>query len=329
MSGFQNIIGHEQLIEHLRNALQMNKISHAYLFQGDSGSGKRTVADAFAMALQCEEGGSEPCGGCHSCRQAASRNHPDIIYVTHEKPGSIGVDEIRDQLVSDIQIKPYNGKYKVYIVAEAEKMTVQAQNALLKTLEEPPAYVVILLLTTNAESLLETIRSRCVLLNLRPVPAGRVKQYLMENLEIPDYQAEVCVAFAQGNSGKAVMLASSDNFHEIKTSALQLLRNVEEMDINEIVASVKSIVQYKITINDYLDILAVWFRDVLYFKATRDADGIVFKDQMKSIRDNARTSSYEGIELILQAIQTAKERLDANVNFELTMELLFLTMKEN
>ena len=92
MSGFQNIIGHEQLIEHLRNALQMNKISHAYLFQGDSGSGKRTVADAFAMALQCEEGGSEPCGGCHSCRQAASRNHPDIIYVTHEKPGSIGVD---------------------------------------------------------------------------------------------------------------------------------------------------------------------------------------------------------------------------------------------
>ena len=87
--------------------------------------------------------------------------------------------------------------------------------------------------------------------------------------------------------------------------------------------------QYKITINDYLDILAVWFRDVLYFKATRDADGVVFKDQMKSIRDNARTSSYEGIELILQAIQTAKARLDANVNFELTMELLFLTMKEN
>ena len=125
------------------------------------------------------------------------------------------------------------------------------------------------------------------------------------------------------------MLASSDNFHEIKTSALQLLRNVKEMDINEIVTAVRSIVQYKITINDYLDILAVWFRDVLYFKATRDADGVVFKDQMKSIRDNARTSSYEGIELILQAIQTAKARLDANVNFELTMELLFLTMKEN
>ena len=329
MSGFQNIIGHEQLVEHLKNAIQMNKVSHAYLLQGDSGSGKRTVADAFAMTLQCQEGGSEPCGGCRSCRQAASRNHPDIIYVTHEKPNSIGVDEIRDQLVSDIQIKPYNGKYKVYIVAEAEKMTVQAQNALLKTLEEPPAYAVILLLTSNAESLLETIRSRCVLLNLRPVPDSRVKQYLMEKLEIPDYQAEICVAFAQGNIGKAVMLASSDNFHEIKASALQLLGNIKQMDINEIVAAVKSIVQYKITIDDYLDILGVWFRDVLYFKATRDADGVVFKDQMKNIRDNARTSSYEGIDLILQAIRTAKARLDANVNFELTMELLFLTMKEN
>ena len=239
------------------------------------------------------------------------------------------MDEIRAQLVNDVQIRPYNGKYKIYIVPEAEKMTAQAQNALLKTLEEPPAYAVILLLTTNAGLLLDTIRSRCVLLNLKPVPDCQVKAWLMEHLEIPDYQADICAAFSQGSVGRAMSLASSENFNAIKASAMQLLNNVKDMDIYEIVAAVKNVVQYKITVHDYLDILAVWFRDVLYFKATRDVDGIILKDQLKGIRSNASTSSYEGLEMILKAIQKAKIRLDANVNFELTMELLFLTIKEN
>lgn len=329
MAGFGDIIGHQQMQQHLENAILSNKVGHAYLFQGDPGSGKRLMANTFAMALQCEAGGAKGCGQCHSCKQAVSRNHPDIIYVTHEKPNSIGVDDIRGQLVSDVMIKPYNGKYKVYIVSEAEKMTVQAQNALLKTLEEPPAYAVILLLTTNASVLLDTIRSRCVLLNLKPVPDDQVRKYLMENLEIPDYQADICVAFAQGSIGRAAALASFENFNAIKASAMQLVNNIKEMDINDVISGVKNVMQYKVDINDYLDILAVWFRDVLYFKATRDIDGIIFRDQLKGIRKNASTSSYEGLEVILKALQTAKTRLDANVNFDLTMELLFLTMKEN
>lgn len=329
MAGFGDIIGHQQMQQHLENAILSNKVGHAYLFQGDPGSGKRLMANTFAMALQCEAGGAKGCGQCHSCKQAVSRNHPDIIYVTHEKPNSIGVDDIRGQLVNDVMIKPYNGKYKVYIVSEAEKMTVQAQNALLKTLEEPPAYAVILLLTTNASVLLDTIRSRCVLLNLKPVPDDQVRKYLMENLEIPDYQADICVAFAQGSIGRAAALASSENFNAIKASAMQLVNNIKEMDINDVISGVKNVMQYKVDINDYLDILAVWFRDVLYFKATRDIDGNIFRDQLKGIRKNASTSSYEGLEVILKALQTAKTRLDANVNFDLTMELLFLTMKEN
>lgn len=329
MAGFQEIIGHEQMIEHLKNAIRSNKVSHAYLFQGEPGAGKGILADAFAMTLQCEKEGSDACGECHSCRQVASRNHPDIIYVTHEKPNSIGVDDIRDQLVGDILIKPYNGKRKIYIVEEAEKLTPQAQNALLKTLEEPPAYAVLLLLTTNASMLLDTIRSRCVMLNLRPVPDRQVRSYLMEHLEIPDYQADICVAFAQGSIGRAVTLASSENFNAIKSSAMHLVGTIKEKDINEVINTVKEVQQYKVDVRDYLDILAVWFRDVLYFKATRDVDGVVFRDQIKNIRKSASTSSYEGLEVILKAIQTAKTRLEANVNFDLAMELLFLTMKEN
>ena len=208
-------------------------------------------------------------------------------------------------------------------------MNQQAQNALLKTIEEPPEYVVILLLTTNAASFLPTILSRCVMLNMKPASDELVRHFLMEHVQIPDYQADICVAFAQGSIGKAVTLASSENFNAIKASAMHLMSTVKEKDINDVINTVKEVQQYKVDIRDYLDILAVWFRDVLYFKATRDVDGVIFKDQLKNIRKSASTSSYEGLEQILNAIQTAKTRLDANVNFDLTMELLFLTIKEN
>lgn len=329
MAGFKNIIGHKREIAHLEQAIKAGKVSHAYIFNGDKGSGKKTLAEAFAMTLQCTSEGDVPCGTCHSCRQAASGNHPDIIHVSHEKPTSIGVEDIRDQLTGDIQIRPYNGKYKIYIINEAEKMTVQAQNAILKTIEEPPEYAVIILLTSNEQSFLDTIRSRCVVLNLKPVSDEQVKQYLMEQIQVPDYQADICVAFAQGNIGKAVRLASSEDFTAIKASAMSLIRNVGKMEISEIIDFVKDIQEYKITIQDYLDILALWYRDMVYYKATKDIDGIVFQDELRIIRETVKRCSYEGVEEVMQAIESAKTRLNANVNFDLTMELLFLVIKEN
>ena len=166
MPGFDAIVGHDKIKEHLKNAIQMDKISHAYILNGAQGIGKKTIASVFAQAVQCEEGKAEPCGKCHSCIQAQSGNQPDIIWVKHEKPASIGVEDVRLQINSDILIKPYSSRYKVYIIDEAEKMTVQAQNALLKTIEEPPAYGIIILLTTNADSFLPTILSRYVSISL-------------------------------------------------------------------------------------------------------------------------------------------------------------------
>ena len=196
MAKFTEIIGHEQIINHLQSAIRMNKISHAYILDGEEGAGKNLLASAFAQTLQCEKRQDEPCGQCRSCRQTESENQPDIIRVFHEKPNSIGVEDIREQLCNDIQIRPYSSPYKIYLVDEAEKMTVQAQNALLKTIEEPPAYGIILLLTTNSEAFLPTILSRCVTLKLRPVESSLIRNFLMEKLHIPDYQADVCVAFA-------------------------------------------------------------------------------------------------------------------------------------
>ena len=208
MAKFADIIGQEQIKEHLQNALKTNKVYHAYILNGEKNSGKEFIAKIFASALQCEKTGislgmAEPCGECHSCIQMAGKNQPDVIYVTHEKPGSIGVEDIRSQINGDVAIKPYSSPRKVYIINEGEKMTVQAQNALLKTLEEPPEYTVILILTTNMESLLPTILSRCVALNMKPVRDSQVKKFLMETMRIPDYKADICVAFARGDVGKA------------------------------------------------------------------------------------------------------------------------------
>ena len=330
MSRFDDIVGQEQLKEHLYNALTTNKISHAYIINGERSSGKEFIAKIFAMALQCENRqGIEPCHECHSCKQALSGNHPDIVFITHEKPNTISVDDIRSQINGDIAIKPYSGPKKIYIMYEVEKMTVQAQNALLKTLEDQPEYAVILILTTNVNSLLPTILSRCVLLNMKPVRDEQIKKFLMENMEIPSYKADICTAFARGNVGKARMLANSEEFDKVKEEAITLLKYIGEMEINEIVAAIKKINEYKFDVNDYLDILSIWYRDVLMFKATHDANDLIFREEIQYIRKVADKSTYEGIERIIDALDKSKQRLSANVNFDLTMELLLLTIKEN
>ena len=331
MSSFKDVVGHKNIIKYISSAVQADAVSHAYILNGERGSGKRLLANLFAMSLQCQnrEEDGEACGKCQSCIQAQSGNQPDIIKVTHEKPNTISVDDIRTQVNNDIVIKPYSSKYKIYIIPEADLMSAQAQNALLKTIEEPPEYAVIMLLTENAEALLPTIRSRCVMMKLRNIKDQLVKKYLMEQMEIPDYKADVCVAFAQGNMGKAIMLATSEYFNEIKEEVVHLLRNIDEMNVSELMDAVKKCMTYKMEINDYLDMIAIWYRDVLIYKATKNVDRVVFSDQLRYIKARASKSSYEGIENILDAIEKAKARLKANVNFELTMELLLLTIKEN
>lgn len=365
MPGFSDILGNEIIKEYFERTLSNGQISHAYILTGEAGMGRKTLAKTFAMTLLCEENhgdhdpdqislfdsmsfmestemdldriGSDasnagkmkdPCGQCHSCIQFQTDNHPDVIYVTHAKEG-IGVDDIREQINGTVQIKPYSSPYKIYIVDEAEKMTVQAQNALLKTLEEPPSYVVILLLTTRADSFLPTILSRCITLKLKPLYDEVIRDYLMERLHIQKADAEVYTAFARGNLGKAISLSSSDSFADMRYSVMSLLRNARSMDMVLMLETVKRWKEDRLNIQECLDFMQLWYRDVLMFKATQDMAGLIFREEYKHIRETSTKSSFRGIEAILEAIDKAKQRLEANVNYELTMELLLLTIKEN
>ncbi len=329
MAGFHDILGHEQIIFHLQSAVQSGKVSHAYIFNGPEGSGKRMLAEAFATLLLCEspENG-EPCMECRSCRQAVSHNHPDILYVTHEKAG-IAVDDVRQQVGDTVDIRPYDSPYKVYIVDEAEKMNPQAQNALLKTLEEPPEYVVLLLLTTNADLFLPTILSRCVRLDIKAVSDDRIRTHLTTSFDLSEREVGLCVAFAQGNVGRAIAMATSEALGDIRAHMLRLVASLSGMPSFEIGQELQFLEERKEEMPLFLDLLLLFFRDVLLYKSTGGEEGLAFREQTFLIRQITERSSYAGLNRIFKAIDNACTRVRMNVNASLTLELLLYEIKEN
>lgn len=328
MTTFRDVVGHESIIGHFKSSIEQGKVAHAYLIHGEKGTGKKMLAGLFAKTLQCEAGGTDPCGTCRSCIQCDSGNQPDIIWVTHEKPTVISVDDIREQVNNDIIIKPYSSRYKIYIIPEAELMNPQAQNALLKTIEEPPEYAIIMLLTSNLDKMLPTILSRCITLNLKPVGELDMMEYL-SRMGIPQAKAKFCVGFAFGNLGKAVRLATSEEYNEIKHDCVQILKDINRMEIYDLIDAVKKMSKYKLDIYDYLDIMMMWYRDILMLKVSGSPDKLLFKEEYATLKQQANYISYEGIENVLKALDKVKVRLEANVNFDIAMELLLLTIKEN
>ncbi|WP_029323617.1 DNA polymerase III subunit [Butyrivibrio sp. AE3004] len=342
MAHFLDIIDQDQIKEHMQNALKTGKISHAYIISGDAGSGKKMIAGVFAQTILCEDkkdvdGVIENCGECHSCKQAQSQSHPDIRIVRHEKATSIGVDEIRQQVCDDVYIKPYSD-HKIYIIPDGELMTQQAQNALLKTLEEPPAYATILILTSNIDAFLPTILSRCIVFNLKPVRDDLIQKYLMEKRQVVDYKAQLAVSFAQGNVGKAILLSENEDFERLKNGAIDLVSRLGRTQISELIERLQTLLSPKegsekkmdvILTNDFLDVLLFFVRDILVYKAENSADHLIFADKLSYISSVTEKCSYKEIDNILMAIERARARIRANVNSLMTLEMLMLDIKEN
>ena len=332
MTKFRDIIGQEMAIRHLKGAIGSGKVAHAYIFDGEKGMGKKTLSSVFVKALQCEEPlenreNTEPCGKCHSCIMADSGSHPDIITVTHEKPNSIGVDEIREQVVNDVMIRPYSGGRKVYIIPDAHLMTVQAQNSLLKTLEGPPGYAVIILLPDNKDMLLPTLISRSVCLPMRAVKNEEIAKFLMEKKGIPAYETETLVSFAQGNLGKAELLSESEDFKELWDEVRHLLTGIRKMSDVEVSAAASKAQQRKDQKEDYLSFLLLWFRDVLFLKSGGEEEGVIFKGEMRELIEASGYYSFERLNDIIEAIKEADSKMESNVNPEYTYELLFMKMR--
>lgn len=329
MYSYQNVIGNENVIEHLRKSKKNNKVAHAYIIVGPEGSGKKTIAYSFAKALQCENSPDSACHKCESCIQLETKNNPDVKKLYQEKETSISVKEIRSQINNDILIKPYSYKHKIYIIEDADKMTPGAQNALLKTLEEPPSYAVIFLLVNNVDHLLSTIKSRCISINTRAISKQSIKEYLMKYTQLPDYKAKLCADFSNGLLGIALKLVKSDEFIQMKDNCIKILTRIKEFEIVDIIEYLKTVNEYKNKINDYLDLIIMWYRDVLLVKSGISTDLLVFCEEEALLIRDANRLTYHNLKSNIDTVEATKSTIESNVNQELALELMFTKIKEN
>ncbi len=329
MYSFDEIVGHENIIKHMENAFQTGKVSHAYIVEGEEGMGKKKLVNAFSKLLQCEKPReAKPCNCCASCLQIESGNHPDIVYVRPSKKTGYGVSDVREQIIQDINVRPYQSNRKIYIIEQAELMTIQAQNSLLKTIEEPPEYGVFFLVSSNSQQFLQTILSRSVKMSLKPIHQKKIEQYLMENYGVSSSEAGVYGSFSRGNLGKAILLKDSENFTLQRQNMLKVLDifiNGKECDIIE---ALQIFEEAKAELIDTMDIFISLARDILYYQGTQEVFHIIHKDiETDIIRLSKNVDPRRLVRLIYNGY-TMMSQLRLNVNYALAVTVMFTDMQE-
>lgn len=327
MYEFSQIIGNEKIIKNLRNSIKNNTVSHSYIFDGADKTGKETIAKAFAKLLQCEQGADEVCGKCTSCLSFDNGNNPDVIYIKGEKK-KIGVEEIREKVIKNTETKPFKHKYKIFIIKDAHTMTVQAQNAILKTIEEPYKFNIFLLLSKNYSLFLPTILSRCILFKIKPLKNDLIEKYLRETTEnIDKANIPLYVAYAEGSIGKAMQIATSKEFLELRKNIIQEIEILEKIDLIGLYKLTEKLENYKENIQNVLDIFLLTYRDCAIYNQTKNFDNVIQKDIDHIIKEISKMSIKNLLRKV-EAILKAKLYLEQNTNFNMTMECLLLKLKE-
>jgi len=323
MYSFSNVYGHEEVVSNLKKSLASESCGHAYIFDGIEGVGKKLLSGIFAKALQCSES-ARPCNECISCRAFDVKNHPDIIYV--EPTGrTLGVDDIREQVTNVVHTRPYKYKHRVFILNRADQMTIAAQNALLKTLEEPPSYAAFLLISENVNSFLPTILSRCVTLRLKPLRTELVEQYLKDN----NYQhVEIqSAAIASGGSiGKATTFIADETFIEHQKEVRAILNSLPMAGLWDILLLAKRLEKLKDHSARSLNFIQMWYRDALVYKASGGSERIIQKDLTEEIMVFSNKMSLKKLAGGMDAVIDAGGAISSNSNYLLTMEVMLMKM---
>lgn len=306
---FDKIRGQRFAKKYLSNSIKSNMISHAYMFEGPSGVGKNTMARELAATLLEMEN---------------LFNSPDYIEITPDG-NSIKIAQIR-KLQSDILVKPYKS-YKIYVIDEAQKMTVEAQNALLKTLEEPPKYAIIILITNNKESLLDTIKSRCEIIKFTPIPLVEVADYLTQ-IGVDKNRASLLANFSRGSMQKAIELSESEDFHIMRDEVQKYVETFLTGSMLDIMDIQSSIEKYKDNITNVLDLLVNYFRDIMMVKENVDSSMIINLDRLVFIKNMSTKITYSQLSKIIDIIEETKNKLRSNCNFNISIQVMTLNIYE-
>ncbi len=320
---YKDIIGHERQIESLKNTIKKESISHSYLFEGEEGLGKKGVALVFAKSLLCRKEGEEPCNECPSCIKFDGGNHPDFKLISPEKD-MIRKDEI-DSLVKSASTIPFEGKRKVFIIDDSHEMNQEAMNGLLKTLEEPPDFMNMILISSASNKLLPTILSRCQRIGFYPVEIWKIVDLLAKDTSLSKDRAEFIANFTKGSVGKSIEISKNDDFFEKRDQVIKIINELLKGDKTKAFSSLPFFNSNKDTIDDIFDIMIYWFRDLLIYKEVGKSDLIINKDKFE-ILSGQSSIDYNRINGIMNKIENTRRNIYNNVNFALSIETMLLNI---
>jgi len=312
---FKDIKGQDRAVSFLRSTIDNGRVSSAYLFSGPSGVGKKLTAVNFAKALNCvADTGLRPCDVCAPCKKVAGRNHPDVSVVeVAEDERSIKIDMVRS-VMRDMGLRPYEARKKVYIIDSADTMTDEAQNAFLKTLEEPPSGSVIILVADRQDALLPTIRSRSQEVRFFPLDPGIVEEALVSAYGVDPAGARILSRISSGSIGKALEYKDGDYLVE-RSRVIAALRDGSLFD-KELEDAPRE------KIKRSMEIMLSWYRDLLIAKAGGVENAFVNVDMKDDILIEAGKTSFDRIESAIEEIIVTGSSIDQNANPKLAISVL-------
>ncbi|MGM0409925.1 MAG: DNA polymerase III subunit delta' [Bacillota bacterium] len=322
---FDKIIDQKEVVDILQEELKEERINHAYLFYGKEGIGKKTLAIEFARALLCNEMKNDSCNNCRSCRRIEHRNHPDLkIIESEEKSKNLKISQIRE-LQREIAYKPYESEYKIYIIDGAENMTVQAANSLLKTLEDPPSYAIIILIAEEINRLLPTVISRCQNLSFSNISRKNIEDFLLDR-GVSNKKVKLISGLARGSIAKALEISANDKFLNERKKIYDFLKDINDIKKVEIFSQVEEMMKLLKDEFPLFNLLSSWYRDIIIYKSGNHKQLVNF-DYKNEIKKEAKRYSLNELLKIVNLINEHQNYIDRNAFKDLTLQVLFLKIR--
>ncbi len=330
---FRDLINQRHACSLLRGALQSGHVAHAYLFVGPSGVGRLTTARAFAQALLCASGDDDACGRCAACRKVENGAHPDLRIIspggrteTGAERRAVGIDQIRE-LKRDAAYPPYEARWKVFIVEDAEAMRAEAANGLLKIVEEPPPGIVIILIAESISGVIPTLVSRSQVVRFSFVSASEIAQALTARAGVPAGRARYLAALSAGRVGAALDAAGTgEEPFERRAGVVATLAALMDGDVVAKLGAAEAVARQRDEVERWLDVALLWIRDLVVWQETQDPALLVNLDSQPAIAEWAARSSGDRLRRSAAAIEEAKTNLRRNLNPRLVLEALFARM---